>query len=95
MKKKTTFEVGDRVAITKRHCDFNERMYVGLLGTVVYADSYGIGIRWDENIGGHRLRSEGIFHCEEGHGWWLYPDVYCCIEVINDVDVSVDVDNFV
>lgn len=65
-----TFNVGDRVECIRDSPDNNGSISVGMQGvicTIVYNTSPHIGVRWDEEVGGHDCQGE----CSNGYGWFV------------------------
>ena len=67
MKKK--FKVGDRVRCIYDNPGVNTK---GKTGTVREITTYGYGVEFDENVGGHNLTSYSpVELCKYGYGWYV------------------------
>ncbi len=79
--------VGMRVMACVEHPDHNERISIGLTGTVCRISHAAkiLGVRWDQDVNGHTCRDT----CEDGYGWNVgQKEVDPLYEDLPDFDVN-------
>ena len=96
------FNIGDRVQVCSALRDdlsYNPELQIGASGIVCHIDSCTpreydetgfddiIGVEWDLPFHDRDYCLSCEDHCDERHGWYVFPDE---IELITDDDIEID-----
>ena len=82
------FSIGDVVYVSIDWLPpYNNRKEI-YTGVIVTIDNTMVGIRFDDDIGGHDLG--GL--CEDGHGYYLFPEMLGVVKHVENDIVESDQD---
>lgn len=74
----SSFNIGDRVALTVNHPDNNSSLVSGDQGTVVCsfqpAEGYSVLVSWDKSYIGHNGFGSCVNKASQGRGWAVYDN---------------------